>query len=182
MLEITVILKLLSHIGFTPVQTCNSTIFGYHGDKWAGGNALYLKRPIEDDDVGIAHRGFPMGAVIAIENLRTGQMAVGMVVDRGPYGALHKGKWVLKRKKKNRGKWRGCADLTPAMAEAIGHDGFERVRVWRLRKPLRPTLGDLYRKMAREKELRQEAVYTTQKPFFVQAPDSIINGMVADNW
>jgi len=34
-----------------PPETCNSTFFGTPGDKWAGGDALYLKRPVNDRDV-----------------------------------------------------------------------------------------------------------------------------------
>lgn len=114
-------------------RVCNSTIFGYPGDKWAGGDALHLKRPVNATDVGIAHRTWPMGSWVLVKHLKTGKMAVAQVIDRGPYGAIHEGEWVLKRKRSEPGKWRGCADLTPNLAAILGHDGFDRVRIWRLK-------------------------------------------------
>lgn len=128
-------ISVLVALGFQPMEKCNSTIFGYPGDKWAGGDALYYKRPIQPGDIGIAHRRLPVGSIIAVEHLDTGKWAIGRVVDRGPYGAIHEGEWVLKRRRSEPGKWRGCADLTPDMAMLIGHDGFDRVRVWRLPRP-----------------------------------------------
>ncbi len=114
---------------------CNATIFGYPGDKWAGGDALALKRPVNPTDMGIAHRTWPLGTTVMVYNPRTKLFAVGTVIDRGPYGAMHKGKWVLKRKRRDPGKWRGCVDLTPALAKAVQHNGYEKVRVWRLDLP-----------------------------------------------
>lgn len=110
-------------------EICSSTIFGQPGDKWAGGDALYLRRPVNRHDEGIAHRTLPLGSRVVVRNLRTQQSAIATVIDRGPYGAVHKGKWVLKKRSRHPGKWRGCADLTPATAQAIGHNGRERVEV-----------------------------------------------------
>lgn len=115
-------------------ETCVSTIFGTPGDKHAGGNALLLDRPVNGDDVGIAHRTLPLGSVVLVHNMRTNKSALGVVLDRGPYGAMHKGRWYVKKRRSDPGKWRGCADNTPAMADKIGHDGWDRVSIYVLYK------------------------------------------------
>ena len=74
-------------------------------------------------------------------------------MDRGPFGRLHRGpqdgrrRWyngaplyraALKRARKRGTQlaeelpaegWRGCIDLTPSVARAIGHSGLEPVMV-----------------------------------------------------
>ncbi len=111
-------------------ESCIATQFGQPGDKWAGGNALLLKRPVSSVDLGIAHRTRPLGSFVVVQNVATSQIAVGRVIDRGPYGADLEGSWVLKRHRSEPGKWRGCVDLTPALGQAIGHNGREPVRLW----------------------------------------------------
>ena len=64
-----------------PPETCNSTFFGTPGDKWAGGDALYLKRPVNDRDVGIAHRSLKLGSVVVLVLARTGSFTVARVVE-----------------------------------------------------------------------------------------------------
>jgi len=110
---------------------CLSTIFGMPGDKHGGRSPTVLyKRPVSATDMGIAHRTWPMGSRIRITNLRTKKSATGVVLDRGPYGKTDATGWFNARKQRKRaGKYRGCADLTPALARAIGHDGFDRVRI-----------------------------------------------------
>lgn len=115
------------------VKPCQSTIFGQPGDEWAGGNALLLGRHVNQSDLGIAHRWWPLGSTVIVQHVRSGRMAFGVVLDRGPYGATTpEGDWALKLKPSDPGRWRGCADLTPALARRIGHDGFDAVRLWRL--------------------------------------------------
>jgi hypothetical protein len=115
-----------------PYQKCNSTIFGYRGDRWAGGKALYLKRKVDPKkDIGIAHRRLPLGSWVYVKHLRTRKRVRAQVIDRGPYGAMHNGKWLIKRRRSDPGKWRGCADLTPLAAKMIGHDGWDRVAIYR---------------------------------------------------
>ena len=114
------------------VMICISTIFGYPGDGHGGRTPTVLYgRPVSPKDIGIAHRTWPMGAKIRITNLRTKLSANGVVLDRGPYGKLNKdGKWFNSRRHRDRlGRYRGCADLTPALARLIKHDGKERVRI-----------------------------------------------------
>jgi len=131
-----------------PDMRCQSTIFGL-GTKWDGGDALYLKRPINSSDIGIAHRTWPLGSWVLVENERTKRTAIARVIDRGPYGATHDGSWFVPSKEKrnprrlrerrlqgkrplDRGRFRGCADLTPRLAKILGHDGRDPVSLWRM--------------------------------------------------
>lgn len=126
-----------------------ATIFGTHGDKWAGGDALYLGRPIRPEkDLGIAHRTLPVGSKVILQNAEHPEKwVVVTVVDRGPYGAvLREGEkplasqrcmarrdgrvWCVKKKKEQPGKWRGCVDTTPLAAKLIGHKGIQKVKYW----------------------------------------------------
>jgi hypothetical protein len=129
-------------------RACVSTIFGMKSDKWAGGNALYLGRPIDPKvDIGIAHRALPVGSLVVLQNpKKPTKMLVAQVMDRGPYGALlkegevpnanqvckrrKKGLWCVKRKRKEPGKWRGCIDTTPRAAELLEHNGYQRIKYW----------------------------------------------------
>jgi len=124
------IIEIILALLLSEPQTCQATQFGYPGDKLAGGNALLLKRPVAPSDLGLAHRKLALGTVVAVQNPRTGKIAVGLVIDRGPYGAVHEGEWAIKLKRNDPGTWRGCADLTPALGKAIGHNGREAVRLW----------------------------------------------------
>ncbi|MCP4448260.1 MAG: hypothetical protein GY811_23415 [Myxococcales bacterium] len=118
------------------ILICWSTIFGQPGDGYGGRTPTVLYgRSVSPADMGIAHRTWPMGSRIRITNLRTKKSATGVVLDRGPYGKLDaSGDWFNSRRERSRvGKFRGCADLTPALAEAIGHDGKDKVKIERLK-------------------------------------------------
>jgi hypothetical protein len=108
-------------------KQCNSTVFGYPSDPNKGGTARCIKRYIKAHELGVAHRSLACGRKVALYNPRTQKTAVAVVVDRGPYGAKHEGEWVLKRRHTEPGKWRGCLDLTTAVAKQLGHNGFEKV-------------------------------------------------------
>jgi hypothetical protein len=113
-------------------ERCISTVFGYRGDEWVGGKALFLKRRADPErDIGIAHRRLRLGSWVYVKHLRTKKVVRAQVIDRGPYGAMHRGRWVLKRRRSDPGKWRGCADLTPLAAKMIGHDGWDRVAIYK---------------------------------------------------
>jgi hypothetical protein len=43
---------------------------------------------------------------------------------------MNDGKWVIKIHPSDPGVWRGILDLTPAVSEALGHNGFEKVNMW----------------------------------------------------
>jgi len=119
---------------FLIMQVCLSTQFGHIGDGYGGRTPTVLNnRPVSKTDMGIAHRTWKMGSWVRVKNLRTGKTALAQVIDRGPYGKTDaEGNWFNSRKPGNRdrvGKYRGCADLTPALAKAIGHNGKELVKI-----------------------------------------------------
>ncbi len=132
-------------------MTCFSTQFGHLGDGYGGRSPTVLTgKPVTDKDIGIAHRTWPMGARVHVRNLRTGKSWIGIVLDRGPYGKVTPdGKWFngapmfRKRNRGRIGKFRGCADLTPALAKLIGHNGRDRVRITLLKRAKKSHLSKL---------------------------------------
>jgi len=137
---------------------CNATIFGYAGDKWAGGNASYLKRPVASYDVGVAHRTWKLGSTVLVKNPRTKLTALALVVDRGPYGATDdSGMWVLKRKREDPGQWRGCVDLTPALAKSIKHNGYEKVYIRRVK--LQELVSTVIKKIEEQSEVKDLIIF-----------------------
>jgi hypothetical protein len=75
----------------------------------------------------VAHRSLPCGTVVKVTSPRTKRSTLAVVIDRGPFGALHKGRWRIKVRASDPGVWRGELDLSPGTAKAIGHNGFEIV-------------------------------------------------------
>lgn len=142
---ITSIWLLLSSFGHSAESTryplqekCITTMFGSPGDKWAGGPTACLGIPVNGMLLGIAHRRLPCGALVRVENVRTGRSIVVPVVDRGPYGATQvDGSWAVKRRPEDPGIWRGCADLTPLTGMLIGHDGWDVAHLYYAPKPRR---------------------------------------------
>jgi hypothetical protein len=132
MSELVLILRVAVALIFGSPEVCVSTIFGYPGDQWAGGNALLLKRPVNSRDLGIAHRTLPLGSEVLVYSQRTHRVSWAVVIDRGPYGAMYDGRWRLKKRRSDPGVWRGCADLTPRVARRLGHDGWDRIAVYQL--------------------------------------------------
>lgn len=126
----TIIFEFARSLLTGPVQSCNASVFGMPHDKYQGGNLRCVQRPPHNNDLGIAHRTLPCGTRVVIINQRTQKWAVARVMDRGPYGALYNGQWVLKRSNKDPGSWRGGADLLPAVAKKLGHNGFEKVTIF----------------------------------------------------
>jgi hypothetical protein len=113
-------------------QTCTASVFGYHGDKWGSSATVFTGRPVRPTDIGIAHRTIPLGTLVVLEY--RGRYVVATVIDRGPYGALDaSGRWFIKRRRSEPGRWRGCVDLTPRAARLLGHGGWGKVRLWRTR-------------------------------------------------
>ena len=120
------------------VETGNSSVFAYRGDRWQGGRSPCLGRQVRPTDRVVAHRTLPCGTVVRVTNLRTGLATVATVGNRGPFGACldddYRGgirceQWTVKRRRSDPGRWRGLLDVTPAVAAAIEHDGWDRVRV-----------------------------------------------------
>jgi len=124
-------------------RTCDSTIFGFKGDEYGGRSPTVLTgKPVTDADVGIAHRTWRMGTRVKIKNLRTGLVATGIVLDRGPYGMVDENGWFNSMLEKDRAKarilkvgrrkaYRGCADITPSFAKKLGHIGRDKIKLWR---------------------------------------------------
>jgi len=122
-----------------------ASIYGQPGDRHAGGRPACLRgaRLPPPEVPFCAHRTLPCGSVLLVELARTGARALCVVIDRGPYGAIHDGSWVLKRRRSDPGRWRGVLDLSLGVAIRLGHRGLERVRlqplsgaeIERLRRP-----------------------------------------------
>lgn len=115
------------------VERGKITRFADAGDKWKGGKSRCLGRRVEADDVGVAHRRLPCGTLVRVTNHRTGLVVVAPVLDAGPYGAMHDGAWVVKRRASDPGVWRGVLDATPPVFHALGARSFDRVTVEELR-------------------------------------------------
>lgn len=138
---------LLSVVPGTKSEECIATIFAQPGDKHAGGRSPWLRRRVRPTDLGIAHRTRPLGSWVRVTNLRTGKSARVRVIDRGPFGRTDRnGSWyngaseyrTCRRRGfgledpacyRSKSRFVGCADLTPAVARRIGHNGKERVQV-----------------------------------------------------
>lgn len=142
---------LLALAQFPQSETGIASRFAYPGDKWVGGTAFCLRdnygrpRKIRPSDHVVAHRKLPCGTVLAIRNIRTNKWTTATVGDRGPYGACNhpsyrrgrrcpKGHWHIKVKRSDPGIWRGIVDLTPSVSRAIGHNGYEAVEIFILKK------------------------------------------------
>lgn len=108
--------------------------FGWHSDAMRGGDAACIHREIRPTDIGVASRDLPCGSRIVITNIRTGLSTNAIVIDHGPYGAVYKGRWVLKRRETDRGEWRGILDLSLGAARRIQHNGFEPVFFYVVRR------------------------------------------------
>ncbi len=92
----------------------------------------------------IAHRTLPCGTIIAVESVRTGRQTIGVVMDRGPFGAYSHadGKWFAKvgKKKHIPGDYRGEFDLAYSMFYELGLKGISPVRykiIYRPKKPVK---------------------------------------------
>lgn len=98
------------------------------------------------NDLFLAHRSLPCGMKVWVRNVRTRKMAQARVLDRGTFGALgcyrpgslrcvscgdpdaERG-WCIKIYKHEPGRWRGIADLSPALTKALKHNGMEKVQL-----------------------------------------------------
>lgn len=108
-----------------------ATRFGDPNDRHDGDALSCTHQALGPDDLVCAHRTLPCGTVVLLHNPRTDRVALCTVEDRGPYGAiLPSGRWGVKIRKRQPGVWRGVIDLSPAVARALGHNGFERIDVY----------------------------------------------------
>ncbi len=78
--------------------------------------ACAVSKVLKDSDLVVAHRELPCNAKVVVCNQRT-QLCVNAVVkDRGPFGVLGS-------------HYTSIIDLSPRVAKAIQHNGFEEVIV-----------------------------------------------------
>jgi hypothetical protein len=126
---------LIPAITHTSAATGIATVYGLPSDKkWGSGHLAcapdFRVQTLPTMNV-CAHRTYRCGTILAVENPRTKQRTLCRVLDRGPYGAImDDGTWGLKIRPSDPGRWRGIADLTPTVSAAIGHRGYERVKIW----------------------------------------------------
>jgi hypothetical protein len=108
-----------------------ATRFGDPGDRLTGKHLSCTHQHIQPGQLVCAHRTLPCGTPLILENPRNGRFATCQVLDRGPFGAiLPSGSWGMKIKRTQPGEWRGILDLAPAVADALGHNGRERIRIF----------------------------------------------------
>ncbi len=106
--------------------------FGDPGDRWAGGR-LRCQRLMSPRafrralPYGVAHRTLPCGAELRIYDLRTGRASRAVVLDAGPWGAIHRGRWRVKRTEQEPGRWRGILDTLPPVAARLRLTGLDPV-------------------------------------------------------
>lgn len=109
-----------------------ASTFGQPGDRWAGGRmrCQRLMSPAAYRRAlpyGVAHRRYPCGTELAIYDARTGRSSRGVVLDAGPWGAIHRGRWRIKRSEREPGRWRGVLDVLPPVARRLGLTGLDPV-------------------------------------------------------
>lgn len=107
---------------------------------WYGDGKYHRKitasgEPFVPEALTLASRTIPFGTYVLIKgNSRSVWCRVN---DRGPYGAMAAGRWVLKRKTSDPGVWRGVADLSLGCAKKLwpGRDrpgsGVYTLHYWR---------------------------------------------------
>jgi len=118
-----------------------AAVYGYPGDRLAGGPLACTGRMLRAEDRVCAHRTLPCGTPLLIQSLRSKRIATCQVLDRGPYGArLPGGRFIIKKRPGGRGTWRGVVDMAPAVASMLGVNALEPVRLIYL-KPGQPPLA-----------------------------------------
>lgn len=136
-----------------------ATRYGYPGDIYgSGGIACKPHNRVNDVEHICAHRWYPCGTLLIVENQKTGERNWCEVKDRGPYGANvfaadgskvmvgNRQGWYIKIREGDLppddlcpdggcvGKWRGILDMSPAVSKGMGHTGWGTVKVWRLKR------------------------------------------------
>lgn len=83
-------------------ETGMASIYGYAGDKTAGGTKTANGERIRPTDMSAAHKSLPFGSRVRVTNLVNGLSAVVRINNRGPFA---KGRVI---------------DLTPTAARSLG--------------------------------------------------------------
>jgi len=148
-----------------------ATRYGSPGDKFAQqGTACAPHDKINDVDHVCAHRRYPCGTILIVQNMKTGERNWCEVLDRGPFGASvfaadgakvmitpKRAAWYIKIREGDLppdelcpdggcvGKWRGVLDMSPAVSKGMGHTGWGNIKVWKLKRVV-----DLQRYLAKK--------------------------------
>lgn len=85
----------------------------HHGAIRADGKPFNPEQPL------FAHRWIKLGTYILVESVETGATICAPVLDRGPYGALYSGKWLIKMRRSDPGKWKGVLDMSAGAAKLL---------------------------------------------------------------
>ncbi len=83
-------------------ETGMASVYGYEGDKSAGGSTTANGEAFRPTDLSAAHKSIPFGTRVRVTNLVNGLSTVVRINNRGPFA---KGRII---------------DLTPTAAEALG--------------------------------------------------------------
>lgn len=114
-------------------ETGKAGVFGTAGDRLAGGPLACSGRWLGSRDLVCAHRTLPCGTALLVKNLQTRRIVPCLVLDRGPYGALlPDGQFVIKRNRREAGRWRSIVDLSPQVATLLGISGVAQVQLFYL--------------------------------------------------
>jgi hypothetical protein len=142
----TLMVLALPHLGVTVTRTQEglaSTYWpndGHSGTHCADGTRFTKER------CHIAHRSWPLGHPVYICSKVTQRCTLTFVGDRGPFGACDdmgfipgtfycKGKWHVKIRKKDPGRWRGVTDMSRCVWKRLGGPGMQHVRLYLLKLP-----------------------------------------------
>jgi len=135
----------LPDIHTPPVQQSGWSTYYDLSDASMNGDIMANGKEFDPSAMSIAHRSIPLGTMVLIEHAHTGNRVWAEVTDRGPYGAIHDGRWVLKLNRSDPGRWRGVADLSYGVAKALTNaegrppNSDIKIRYWKqasLRRPI----------------------------------------------
>jgi len=108
------------------VELAVAGVYSMPGDRFDNGQIACQGMTGEEIRMGFAHRSKPCGTPALICGRRC---ALGWAVDVGPFGALTKKGWRVRRRLRAGERYRGSLDLRPDLARAVGVRGVEMVTV-----------------------------------------------------
>lgn len=120
---------------FLSAHFATAGVYAQPGDAWDNGQLAcqrVLKRQLGKswqaaaERYGVAHRSAPCGAWLVVCARRC---SIAVVADRGPYGALTRHGYKVRRVLGERERYRGDFDLRVGLARAIGFRGAGAVAV-----------------------------------------------------
>jgi hypothetical protein len=122
--------------------------------------------PIKSSTFLVAHRSLPCGMQVLVHNPRTKRFAEARVLDRGTFGAVGchlpqglrcvscraegaRPGWCIKIRRAQPGRWRGIADLSFPLANAIGLRAPEKIQILYTEKARLQAKEEWYRRRGR---------------------------------